>query len=54
MLLTIVPIRFCCKLLKNIVAQLTHNFEYSKEVSVATMFFVVFLPLLFVANDGGF
>jgi predicted transcriptional regulator len=53
-LLTIMPVNFCCKALKNIVTKLTHNFEYSKEVSVATTFFVVFLPLLFVANDGVF
>jgi hypothetical protein len=53
-LLTIVPVHFWCKALKNIVTKLTHNFEYSKEVSVATTFFAVFLPLLFVANDGVF
>jgi hypothetical protein len=49
-----VPVHFCCKALKKIVTQLTHNFEYLKDVSVATKFFVVFLPLLFVANDGVF
>jgi hypothetical protein len=54
LVLTIVPVHFCCKALKNIVTTLTHNFEYLKEVSVATTFFVVFLSLLFVANDGVF